>query len=425
MLDPASSLDLIGTVLLRHGRIAAVGPDVEAPAEAEILDATGLVVTPGFVDPHVHLRFPGFPRKEDIASGTGAAAAGGYTTVCAMANTDPVVDTVEVLEQVVAEARRAALVRVRQLAAVTRGLRGHEGVDMEALRRAGAVAFSDDGRPVWNAAVMEEALREAARLDAVLSVHEEDPAIVRGGVANAGGAAERLELPPWPCAGEASMVRRDIDLVARTGGRLHVAHVSCAGAVLELRRARALGLPVTAEVTPHHLRLDDGLLAGDPVTGLPPRHPCVKVNPPLRSPEDVEAVVAALADGTIDAVATDHAPHTEADKSGDFETAAFGFTGSEMALSLVLDLVRENRLTLMVAVERLTQGPARVFGLDAGTLRIGGPGDVCLFDPERRWTVDVGTLRSRGKNTPLLGRTLRGRVIYTVVAGQTVYSLHG
>jgi dihydroorotase len=315
-------------------------------------------------------------------------------------------------------------VRVRQLGAVSRGLAGHELTDLQALAHAGAVAFSDDGKPVWNARLMEEALRWSDRLGKPVSVHEEDPDLVRGGVANAGEIARRLDLPPWPCAGEASLVARDLALLERSGGRLHIAHASCAETVALLKDARERGLPVTSEVTPHHLRLTDSLVEGDATLGLPAAHPCTKVNPPLRSREDVEALVEALADGVIDAVATDHAPHARADKERPFVEAAFGFSGIETALPLLLDLVREGRLTLLALVERLTVGPARVFGLEAGSIAPGALADVCVFDPDEEWEVAPEALYSLGKNTPLLGARLRGRVTCTIVGGDVVYGAH-
>jgi dihydroorotase len=422
VVDPSQGLDDIVDVLLADGVIARIGnANAGLPPSTAVLDVAGLIVCPGFIDLHTHLRYPGFPEKETIDSGTAAAAAGGFTTVCAMANTDPVVDDVAVLEMVYAEAARSARVRVRQLAAVSRGLLGRELTDMRSLAAAGAIAFSDDGKPVADPQLMERALRDSSACGLPISVHEEDPLVVRGGVANAGEAAARLGLAPWPCAGEATLVARDIGSLAQVGGRLHIAHVSCADTIILLRDASERGLPVTAEVTPHHLRLTDRLLEGDPAAGLPAAHPCTKVNPPLRSPADVDAMIEALASGLIGAIATDHAPHTAADKAQPFAQAAFGFSAIETALPLLLDLVRTGRLPLSVLIERLTAGPARIFNLPGGTLVAGSPADICVFDPDEPWTVTPEALLSRGKNTPVAGMELRGRVSYTFVAGEIVH----
>ena len=424
VIDPSRGLDRVADVLLMDGRIAAVGvSNLPAVTGATEVDAAGHVVCPGFVDLHTHLRYPGFPDKETIESGTAAAAAGGFTTVCAMANTMPVVDSVEVLQDVLDECRRSAHVRVRQLGAVSLGLRGQRLSDFPALARHGAVAFSDDGKPVWDAGIMERALTWSDRLETPVSVHEEDPSIVRGGVANAGDRAVRHRLPPWPCAGEASLVARDLEILERVGGRLHVAHVSCAETVALLRSARERGLAVTAEVTPHHLSLTDGLLDGDEALGVPPAHPCCKVNPPLRAPDDVQAVVQGVADGTIGAIATDHAPHTRADKERSFTEAAFGFTALETALPLLLELVRTGRLSMSVVVERLTSGPACIFGLPGGTLHEGALADVCIFDPNMAWRLSDETVYSRGKNTPLMGARMVGRVTKTIVGGAVVHTV--
>ncbi|MBV9278759.1 MAG: dihydroorotase [Chloroflexi bacterium] len=422
IVDPATGFDGVADLLIREGRVDARGVvPFEPPADALLIEAAGKIVCPGFVDLHTHLRFPGSSQKETMASGTAAAAAGGFTTVCAMANTDPVVDSVEVLERVLEEARREAMVHVRQLAAVTVGLRGERLTDVAALARAGSVAFSDGGKPVRDGEIMRRALAAAAREGRAVSAHEEDPGLVGAGLANAGPAARRLGLPEWPCSGEASMVARDLALLERQGGHLHVAHVSCADTVALLRGAKERGLNVTAEVTPHHLRLTDRLLEGDSALSLTPAHPCTKVNPPLRSAHDVETLVGALADGVIDAVATDHAPHADADKALPYERAAFGISAIETALPLLLDLVRAGRIDLPTLISRLTVAPARIFGLDAGTLRPGARADVCIFDPDAVWQVSPEALLSKGKNTPLLGAQLRGRVVHTFVEGRIVH----
>lgn len=421
VVDPASGLDAVCDLLISGRRVVARGPSLQAPPEAEILDVGGQIVCPGFVDLHTHLRYPGFPAKETITTGANAAAAGGFTTVCAMANTNPVIDNASLLTAVLAVTERDARVHVRQLASVTIGLGGSELTNLSTLAAAGAVAFSDDGKPVMDGAVMRAALEIAASLGKPISVHEEDRLLVGGGVANAGPVARRRGLTEWPCRGEASMVERDVALLAETGGRLHVAHVSCAETVPVLESARSRGLQVTAEVTPHHLRLTDTLLDGDPTRDLPPAHPCAKVNPPLRTQADIEALIAALVDGTIEAIATDHAPHTAEDKAGRFERAAFGFSAIETALPLLLDLEAEGHIDLSTLIERLTVGPARVFGLDAGTVAVGAPADICIFDRDREWVVTPQSLRSKGKNTPLLQSRVRGRVTHTIVDGRIVY----
>jgi len=422
VVDPSVEMDRVADLLIEDGKVALIAPAISVRAETEVIEAAGMVVSPGFVDLHTHLRFPGQPEKETVASGTRAAAAGGYTTICAMANTNPPVDRAEILEKVYAEVQRSAVVRVLQFGAVSLGLRGETLTDMPSLAESGAVGFSDDGKPVWSERLMAEALTRAGQLGKITSAHEEDPKLVAGGVANAGEAARRHGLKEWPCEGEASLVARDVALLERHGGRLHIAHVSCADTLPVLRQARARGLEVTAEVTPHHLRLTDRMLDGDPDLRLPAAHPCCKVNPPLRSPEDVEAMIQALAEGVIDAIATDHAPHSAADKSGSFSDAAFGFSMIESALPLALDLVRGGRIDLQTLIRRLSTTPAEIIGLDAGTLRTGAPADICIFDPDERWILRPESLQSRGKNSPLLGAELRGRVKFTIVGGEVVHA---
>jgi dihydroorotase len=423
IVDPSDAVDEVGDLVIRAGRIEHRGPSLATyPEGAEILDGWALVATPGFVDLHTHLRYPGFPAKETLATGAAAAAAGGFTTVCAMANTDPVVDSVAVLRQVQEAAEREACVHVLQFAAVTRGLQGGSLNDMSTLAAAGAVGFSDDGKPVWDEAIMRSALTASMGAGRFISAHEEDPDLVAGGVANAGERARRLGLPEWPCSGEAAMVARDVVLAADTGGHVHIAHLSCADSIPIIREGKERGVRVTAEVTPHHLRLTDRLLDGDAELGLTPAHPCVKVNPPLRSEADVEALVDALREGVIDAIATDHAPHTEADKSIPFVSAAFGFSGLETALPLGLDLVRQGRMGLATLIRRLTGGPANVLGRTA-SVRPGSAADLCVFDPDEEWTLTPEALRSKGKNTPLLGARLRGRVRMTLVGGAVIHRL--
>ncbi|HLB29369.1 MAG TPA: dihydroorotase [Dehalococcoidia bacterium] len=435
ILDPSQGLDMIGNVLIREGRIAALGPGLEA--EAPAIDAAGLLVCPGFVDIHCHLREPGFEHKETIETGTRAAARGGFTTVCCMPNTEPPIDSAATVEYILQAARSRGLVRVLPIGCVSKGRRGQGLAEMAELAQAGAIAFSDDGAPVADASLMRRALDYAAMLGLPIIDHCEDPALSRGGVMHEGWVATRLGLRGIPAAGEESMVARDIALAQLTGARLHIAHISTAGSVELVRRAKERGLPVTAEVTPHHLTLSHELFLN------PPYDANAKVNPPLRTPEDVAACVEGLRDGTIDAIATDHAPHAIEDKLCEFDQAAFGISGLETALSLCLSLVHGARairespvgahghapLQLTTLIERLTIGPVRALGLDRqpdlaglGTLQVGAPGDVTVFDPDAEWVVEPEKLASKGRNTPLAGRTLRGQVVATVYEGEIVWA---
>ena len=421
VIDPAAGLDGVLDALVVDGRVAAVGHDVPRPDDAQIVDCTGLVVAPGFVDLHCHLREPGQEHKETLASGLAAAAAGGFTTVYCMPNTAPPLDTPERVQWVREHAASVSPLQLYVIAAISTGQAGERLAPLRELAAAGAVAFSDDGRPVWNDEVMRAALRRAGELGLPLSLHEEDRELAAGGVMNAGPAAARLGLRGLPAAAEERMIARDIALLADEGARarVHIAHVSTAGAVALVRDAKRRGLPVSAEATPHHLTLTDELVAR-PWDGRP-YDTRAKVNPPLRTKEDVDAVVAGLRDGTIEAIATDHAPHSAADKRCPYEQAAFGISLFETALASVLTLYHEDRAPLPVLIERLTAGPARLFGLDAGTLTAGARADVVVFDPDEEWTVDAAAFRSRGKNTPLDGARLRGRVVMTLAGGVEAY----
>jgi dihydroorotase len=417
LLDPARDLDRVADLLIDGGRIVGVAPAGAAPAARTTVDASGLWVTAGLIDMHVHLREPGGEHKETIASGAAAALAGGFTTVAAMANTDPVNDSVEVTRWIVARAREAAGARVLPVAAVTRGLAGEALTDFRALREAGAVAFSDDGMPVARAEVMRAALREARRLDVPVITHAEDRALAAGGVMQAGPVAERLGLPGIPPEAEERMTERDCALAVEAGARLHVAHVSTAGAVAAIRRARAVSGAVSGEATPHHLTLDAEAVA---------RHGALaKMNPPLRTPADVAAVRAGVADGTLGVVASDHAPHHAREKARGMLEAPFGIVGLETAVGLVLALVHAGVLTARRAVHAMTDGPARVLGLAAGRLAEGAVADVSLLDPEAPWTVDPATFRSRGRNTPFAGLALRGRAVGVCLGGRLAGELDG
>jgi dihydroorotase len=432
VIDPANGIDAFAGVLIEDGRIAAVGKDAGKGA-GETIDASGLVVCPGFVDIHTHLREPGFEHKETIESGTWAAARGGFTTVCAMPNTEPPTDSAGAVDFVLRLAAETGLVRVLPIGCVTRRREGKELAELAELAQAGAVAFSDDGSPVTDAGLMRRALEYAGMLATPVIDHCEDPAL-SGGVMHEGWVATRLGLRGIPAAAEETMVARDIALAAETGSHVHLAHVSTAGSVELIRQAKARGLPVTAEVTPHHLALTHEAVLTGPAESLTTLayDTNAKVNPPLRSPEDVAACVAGLVDGTIDCIATDHAPHAIQDKLCEFDAAAFGISGLETALSLCL-----TALDIETAIQRLTIAPVRALGLDRriegpvlsrveglGSLSPGAPADVALIDPAAEWTVEPsasGGFASKGKNTPLAGRTLRGRVTATVYGGKVVW----
>lgn len=414
VIDPARGLDEDADVLIADGRVRAVGRSLADAGAVRVLEATGLVVAPGFIDSHVHLREPGFEHKEDIASGTAAAAAGGLSAVCAMPNTNPPPDTPARLEDLLRRARERARVHVYAIGCITRGRAGKELAPIGALARAGAVAFSDDGDPVESADLMRAALVAARAVGRVVFPHEEVRRLTAGGCMHDGEVSVRLGALGMPAAAEEEMVRRDIDLVRQTGGALHLAHISTAGTVDLVRAAKAEGLPVTCEVLTHHFALTDEEVAR--------QGPAAKMSPPLRTAADVEAMRAALADGTIDTIATDHAPHAPQEKALPLAQAPFGIVGLETALGLcVTHLVATGRLDLPSMVARWTWGPARILGLPGGRLGVGDPGDVTVFDPEQRWRVDPAAFRSRSRNTPFAGHQLIGKAMATIVAGRVAY----
>ena len=429
VIDPAGQLDFVGDILLSEGQIAATGPSIEGiPDGCDIVDATGLVACPGFIDLHAHLREPGYEYKETIATGSMAAARGGFATICCMPNTDPPIDSEPLVEFVLRRAREAGLVRVLPIGCVSRERRGRELADFEELAAAGAVAFSDDGDPVEDANLMRMALSYGADLGRPVSNHCQDLLLSADGVMAEGAVATRLGLPGIPPAAEDAMIARDIALAASTGGRLHVAHLSTAGSVPLVRRAKELGLNVTAEVCPHHLTITDEWALGTRGNGAGPSEwaydTSTKVYPPLRNACDVEALVEALADGTIDCIATDHAPHDIATKQVTYQDAAFGISVLETALGSCLQLVHSGRIGLSVLLERLTSGPARVLGPEyfpLASLAVGTPADVVLFDPELEWTVDASKFASKGRNTPLDGTKLKGCVVATIAAGRIIH----
>jgi dihydroorotase len=393
-------------MILRNARNR---PELRIGASDEVIDCCGLVLVPGFVDLHCHLRQPGHEHKETIATGTRAAAAGGFTTVCCMPNTEPPIDTVGTLQYVLDVADREATVRVLPIAAATRGRAGSELTDMAELADAGAVAFSDDGNPIVSSAVMRHALDYAGSFERVVVNHCEDPSLTKGGAMHEGLVSERLGLPGWPAAAEAIMVARDVALAEATGARVHIAHLSATASVDIVRQAKARGVRVTAEVTPHHLTLTDRCVEDGAYDAN------CKVNPPLRTAADQDALIQGLLDGTVDAIATDHAPHALVDKAVEFEQAAFGMSTIETAFGQVMSLVHAGRLPFDLVIDKLTSGPCSVFGLTLPE------DDWVLIDPDLEWTVNVDAFQSRGRNTPLHGTRLRGKVMMTICRGKVAY----
>ncbi|HTS59419.1 MAG TPA: dihydroorotase [Terriglobales bacterium] len=414
LLDPAAGVDAPMEVLLKDGRVAEIAAHIRSGAE-EVFEARGLMVTPGFIDLHVHLREPGQSYKETIASGTAAAAAGGFTSVCSMPNTTPVVDSVEWVHWML-ERQRGALVNVFPMAAATRGSQGRVLTDFRGLQQAGAVGVTDDGRPILEEDVMRDALRLAAGIDLPVIQHAEDTRMTENGSMHEGAASFRLGLHGMKAQAEASLVDRDAHLAEQMkGSRLHIAHLSTAEALKAVRRAKRKQARITCEVTPHHFTLTDADV-GDYNTNC-------KMNPPLRSSADREALLVALADGTVDAIATDHAPHAPQEKLVEFEKAAFGVTGLETALALAITRLHgQQKVPLLRIVELFTAGPARVVGLRGrGTLARGGWADVTIFDAKKRWTFEAAKSQSKARNTPFDGWQLTGKVVATIVGGRIVY----
>ena len=413
VVDPSQDLDGKLDVLIENGSIARV--DKKIKADVDTIDATGLIVTPGFIDLHTHLREPGQEHKETIATGTRAAVAGGYTAVCAMANTVPPNDERAVTEMVVAEAARNGACRVYPVGAVSKGLKGEALAELAELRSAGCVAVSDDGRPVFNAQLMRRALEYSSMLGIPVIAHEEDLDLSEGGVMHEGYYSTLLGMGGIPASSEETLVARDVILARMTGAHLHIAHVSVAGAIDAIRAARRAGVTVTCEVTPHHIALTDEAVQSFSTN--------LKMNPPLRSREHREALIEGIADGTIDAIATDHAPHHFDEKNVEFDLAPFGIIGLETAFGVCYDrLVRSKAIDLSRLVDLLSCGPARVFDLPGGTLRPGSLGDVTIADVNTRYQV-TNTFRSRASNSPFIGETLHGRVVATVVGGVLRYDM--
>jgi dihydroorotase len=420
IIDPSQGIDQVGDLLISEGKIVQVGGTV-LPSETMNLDATGLVVCPGFIDLHCHLREPGFEDKETIATGTKAAAIGGFTTVCCMANTNPPLDNPAVVAWLRQKAIEEGLVHVLPVACITKGRKGEELTGMTELAEAGVVAFSDDGDPVASSQLMRDAMNHSLALGLPVIDHCEDKVLSGGGIVNEGRVSAESGLKGIPAAAEEVMVARDLVLAKLTKARVHIAHVSTRGSVELIRHAKAEGVSVTAEVTPHHLTLtEERILGGD---SSKPFDTNAKVNPPLRNKEDVEALIKGLKDGVVDAIATDHAPHTPADKNCGLELAAFGISGFETAFACLMPLVHKEEISLTMLLSRLTCEPAKIIGRDdeLGTLRAGTPANITIVDPDREWIVDSRNFASKGKNTPYDGYKFRGKVMATIANGKIVH----
>lgn len=412
VLDPGR-LDGVSDILIVDGKFADIGPAGIDPANADrVVDAAGLWVVPGLIDLHVHFREPGFEYKETIESGCRAAAWGGFTAVCTMPNTDPVNDSAQVTAFILAQAQKAGAARVWPVASISRGLKGERLSEFADLKDAGAVAVSDDGLPVVDSLLMRRAMEYARGMGLLVISHSEELSLAAGGAMNEGPVATRLGLPGIPNAAESIAVMREIELAALTGTRLHIAHVSTAESVQAIRSAKARGISVTAETAPHYFTLTDEALAEYDTHA--------KMNPPLRSAEDRAAVREGLADGTLDAIATDHAPHSVLEKNVEFDRAANGIIGLETSLPISLRLVAEGVLTPAQLIEKMSIRPAEILGID-NRIKEGNPADLTLIDPEKEFVIDAATFQSKSRNTPFDGWKVQGKAVMTLLGGQVVY----
>ena len=416
IIDPSQALDIVGDVIVGDGKIAHAGPKAGVPDGAEIIDCTDMIVSPGFIDVHCHLREPGREDVETIATGARAAAAGGFTAVCAMPNTDPVTDNQAAVGFVVRQGQKANAARVYPIGAISVRQEGHALAEVGEMVGAGAVAISDDGRPVASAQLMRTALEYSRTFTIPVVDHCEEPTLAVGGAMNEGIVSARLGLRGVPSEAEEIMVIRDILLSRRTGGHIHIAHASTKGSVELIRWGKDRGINVTAEVCPHHLSLTEDAVEGYDTNA--------KMNPPLRTADDVAVLGQAVRDGTIDVIATDHAPHHYDEKEREFADAPNGIVGFETALAVVVTALVGSRIVdFPTLIERMSVGPARIFHLPGGSLARGRPADITVFDPAREWVVDPAQFLSKGRNTPYAGRKLRGRAICTVVGGRIVYHI--
>jgi len=418
IIDPSQGIDEIGSLLITKGKISWLGRGEATPPQPgyEVLHARELVVCPGFVDLHCHLRQPGSEEKETIATGTKAAARGGFTTICCMPNTNPPLDSQTTVDHVKSIVAMEGVVRVLPIGCISRGRKGQELAPMDELASAGVIGYSDDGEPAASSRLMRQALDYSRTLDLPIIDHCEDTSLTEGGQMNEGTMSTRLGLRGIPTAAEEIIVARDLALAELTGGRLHIAHVSTAGSVELIRRAKEKGIKVTAEVTPHHLTLTE-----ENVTGYDTN---AKVNPPLRTKRDIQALIQGVKENVIDIIVTDHAPHTKADKLCEFDIAASGISGFETALGSLMSLVHDGQLSLATLIAKLTYEPSRIIGNKydkLGTLTVGASADITIFDPDLEWIVDTKDFASKGKNTPLAGSRLKGKVMATISQGKLVY----
>ncbi|MFM8314691.1 MAG: dihydroorotase [Deltaproteobacteria bacterium] len=416
IFDPSQNLDVVGDILIQNGKIEALGTQVTVPPGKSIteLNAQGWLATPGWIDIHTHLREPGQTHKETIRTGTEAAAAGGFTSIACMANTKPVNDSSFITTYIQQKVASESSINVYPIGAITKGLEGQELAEIGSMWEAGIVAISDDGKTVMNSYLMRKALDYSKRFNLAVVCHAEDAHLKGRGVMNEGFNSARFGLRGIPKASEEIIVARDLLLTELTGARLHVAHVSTAGSVALIREAKRRGIQVTAEVTPHHLTLTDEVVGTYDTN--------TKVAPPLREPQDIEAVTEALADGTIDALASDHAPHSVEDKEVEYDHAEFGMVGLETAFPLYYRVALQKGVSLKRIISAMTHKPAEIIGIPKGTLKVGADADITIFDPDMKYRINKNEFRSKSKNTPFDGWDVQGKVRYTIVAGKVVYS---